>query len=247
MSAFDAIARLYDLEHDSFTSDTPLYLGIAGEAPIRVLVLGAGTGRVVRALANGGHEVWGLDHSTSMLEVARRKLASFSSVRLVNGDMRSFQLRQKFDLIVAPLDTFTLLESQEDQVLTLKRCRQQLAPGGRIVIDAVNPYDLPDEAQTGTRRPRFEAVDGDVTVTAWDRVEIDRARQRMIMQIDYEVCQTGDMESVRFEVAIRWLYRFELEALLRLTGFAAPTVFGDYGHLPYGKSSPRLIVVAVAR
>ena len=46
----------HDIENGSYSADLPLWLELAAEAGGPVLDLGAGTGRVARALHGGGHE-----------------------------------------------------------------------------------------------------------------------------------------------------------------------------------------------
>ena len=57
--AYDLLARVYDLQHQSFTEDVPMYVTLAAQAGknASVLEFGAGTGRVMIPLleAQGIH------------------------------------------------------------------------------------------------------------------------------------------------------------------------------------------------
>ncbi|MHC4473952.1 MAG: class I SAM-dependent methyltransferase, partial [Planctomycetota bacterium] len=62
-----------------------------------VLELACGTGRLLRALAEDGHDVTGLDLSKAMLALAREHAAGAPAevrerIRLVKGDMADFAL-----------------------------------------------------------------------------------------------------------------------------------------------------------
>ena len=244
MKVFDAIAPFYDLEHDSLSLDTTMYATLASESAGPVLVLGAGTGRVVGALAKAGLEAWGLDESPKMLEVARRKLGPEVGSRLLLEDMRNFALGRQFDWVVIPLDTFSLLLSQEDQIGTLQVCSSHLSSNGSVIIDTANPLLLPDSEQNGLRRQRFEAHDGDHRIRAWDWTQTQAADQRMIMWIEYELDASAEQRKERVRVDLRWTYRNEFEALFRVAGLELTAVWGDYSLSPYSDDSRRLIVVA---
>ena len=63
----------YDLFHSGAT-ELPFYLGCARRFGGPVLELGAGTGRVLIALAEAGHEIVGVELSAAMLETASAKI-----------------------------------------------------------------------------------------------------------------------------------------------------------------------------
>jgi ubiquinone/menaquinone biosynthesis C-methylase UbiE len=89
----------YDLFH-SGSGDVPFYLDCARRFGGPILELGAGTGRILIALAAAGYELVGLDLSAAMLEVASGKIAKTSAIavriRLVESDMRDCALQQRF-------------------------------------------------------------------------------------------------------------------------------------------------------
>ena len=77
-SPYAVLARFYDLQHNAYVSDAPLYLGLArrfGAASVaRILELGCGTGRVMAPLVAAGHTVVGVDESQEMLDIGARRL-----------------------------------------------------------------------------------------------------------------------------------------------------------------------------
>src|SRR4051812_36071568 len=98
---FDAHAEHYDenvftkntlAEVDFFLSLFPLAKGS------RILDVGCGTGRHSIELAKRGFHVTGLDLSSGMLEVAKRKAtAQEVEVEWIHGDATSFQTDKPFD------------------------------------------------------------------------------------------------------------------------------------------------------
>lgn len=105
--------------------------------PTSVLELGCGTGRVTRALAGRAARVVAVDLSPELLARARRRLATCAAVTLVLADMRSLDLGDVFDLVVAPDDPFVHLLSGDDRDAALEAVARHLAPGGRFVIDGM--------------------------------------------------------------------------------------------------------------
>ena len=242
MNSFDTIAAYYDLEHDELTADLALYARMT-DLSSDVLILGVGTGRVAQHLAQLSHEVTGVDASSGMLAVARKRLRNSGNVRLVQSDMTVLELGQNFDLVIIPLDTFSLLNSQADQLNALRRCASHMTAVGVLILDVTNPLQLPTADQDGLVRNRFEAsIDGRL-ITAFDWTVVDAAAQTMELGIRYEetgIRTTGEQAQLH----IRWVYRYELEALMKCAGLAVCAVYGDYDRGLYHENSPRLIVEA---
>lgn len=76
-ATFGRVAGVYDRTRPAYPDRATRFLG--GEAPARVLDLGAGTGKLTRALAAAGHDVTAADPSVPMLE----QLASVSDISCV--------------------------------------------------------------------------------------------------------------------------------------------------------------------
>jgi ubiquinone/menaquinone biosynthesis C-methylase UbiE len=83
------------------------------------LELGCGSGRVTLAVAQAGFLITGVDLSPQMLARAEQKLADMpeetrARVSLVQGNMTSFDLGQRFPLVIIPFRPFQhLLEVQQ--------------------------------------------------------------------------------------------------------------------------------------
>ena len=112
MPAAISFAQLYDAQYHDFDADLPLWLARAREAGDPVLELGCGSGRVLLPLAQAGHRLAGVDHDSNMLELARRRLSSagVEQVALIEADLSSFAIEERFKLALAPLNTLATLE-----------------------------------------------------------------------------------------------------------------------------------------
>ena len=97
---YEAHARRYDRRHPGLPGDLAFYAGLA--AGRRVLEIGAGTGRVTKAMAVVARSVVAIDYAPAMLCRAAGRLAHVAAVRLVLADARALPLAGSFALIALP-------------------------------------------------------------------------------------------------------------------------------------------------
>ena len=110
----------------------------------RVLDLGCGAGEpVARYLIEQGSRLTGLDASDTLLAIARQR---FPTCKWHEGDMRDFDLGDKFDGVIAWNSFFHL--SREGQVQTLAAVSHHLMPGGSF-LTTVGPGSGPAFGHVG--------------------------------------------------------------------------------------------------
>jgi len=72
----------------------------------KILDISCGTGSLLFKLESGKHQLFGFDSSLDMLKFARKKCqVKKLAIPLWQGDMISFQLKQKADVIVSLYDS----------------------------------------------------------------------------------------------------------------------------------------------
>ncbi|MCC3378686.1 class I SAM-dependent methyltransferase [Paenibacillus farraposensis] len=103
-----------------------------------VLDLCCGMGRHSLALADAGYKVTGVDLSDVLLREARAA-DSEGRVSWHQGDMRAVPLDERFDAVVNLFTSFGYFEQDEEQLSVLKEIHRLLKPGGRFIIDYLNP------------------------------------------------------------------------------------------------------------
>lgn len=106
------------------------------------LDVACGTGRHL-ALLRPRHECFGVDANVEMLRIARKRLPG---VPLVRGDMRSFRLPQKFDVVTCLFSAIGHLTSERDLETTFNNFARHLKPGGVAIVE---PWILPSRARPG--------------------------------------------------------------------------------------------------
>jgi SAM-dependent methyltransferase len=250
------IAELYD--HVGPYRDRPdvdffVESALAAEGP--VLEVGCGTGRVLIPTARAGAEITGLDLSPQMLAVCRARLrgepeAVQSRVRVVEADMRSFDLGRPFALVTLPFRPFQHLLTVGDQLSCLHSIRRHLVDGGRLILDLFNPsldalVSQPVGEEFGDE-PEFSMPDGRRVLRRQKTVAQDRFGQVNDFELVYYVTHAdGGKERLVHSFRLRYLFRFEAEHLLARAGFAVEHLYGGYDRSPYGSKYPgELVFVA---
>ena len=96
-----------------------------------VLELACGTGSILARLTTDAALI-GLDRSPRMLEVCAAKVPG---ARLVEGDMRHFDLGQRFDVVVCVFDSVNHLLDPSEWVSLFDGVHRHLTEGGLFVFD----------------------------------------------------------------------------------------------------------------
>lgn len=241
MPEYDSVAYVYDLEY-AHDYDLPFWLSLAEREAGPVIEWGAGTGRIAVPLAAAGHDVTAVEVSAGMVDRGREK---GQAVGWILGDMRDAKPERSYGLAVCAFNSFLCLGSTEDALAFLRNSHERLVPGGLLGIEvsAFSPEELAGGAELRHDFTR-ELLGGSL-----DRFSIstyDAATQLMHMRLFYERYDgSGSFENrMAQDLTIRTTNRDELLLMLRLTGFGAEEVYGDFEGGPFDSASDHLIVLA---
>jgi SAM-dependent methyltransferase len=221
MSAYDAIAELYDPWSASVTEDVGFYVAEArksGGGP--VVELGVGTGRIAVPTAQAGVPVIGVDSSEGMLTVCRRRAEEAGVERLLDlrvGDLRRPPVEERVRLVTAPFRSLLHLETDADRLTTLAAARRLLLPGGRLVFDVFAP-SLEDVEETHARW--LEREPG-----IWERADWDLERRVLTLWV------RGRKGATRMRLA--WRSPDEWRTLVERAGFKVVACYGWFDMEPY--------------
>src|SRR5262245_15543552 len=198
MKEYDRLdAAFYDYYSLGLEGDVQFYIEEARKAGPPVLEIGCGTGRILLPIAESGVRIVGLDRAPSMLAVLRQKLAQYSvetqsRVELVEGDMRSFSLSQRFALVMIPYRAFLHLLTPRDQRQALECIRAHLTDDGRLVFNIFDPYLELIVAHLGSlgsalkKDSEFIHPDTGHRVIVWDTRQYDPEQQRLDQYFIFE-------------------------------------------------------------
>ncbi|MEZ5360287.1 MAG: class I SAM-dependent methyltransferase [Candidatus Zixiibacteriota bacterium] len=203
-----------------------------------------------REFARRGLISYGLDLEPKMVEYTRGLIdKECLSATIVQGDMRTYQSGQKFDLVYMLMASFAHLHTNDDIIANLNCAAGLLEDGGIYIISTAHPRDFYGDEGPSTQT-NWEMTRGAVTVkTSWGGTE---EKFNPITEIDdilvsYEV--TSPEGTVRYEFPDR--YRrcsYQLfDALVKLSGrFEIVDYYGDFNRelkLSNDRSSWRFIPV----
>jgi SAM-dependent methyltransferase len=209
-------AELYDAYTGaSIDGDVEFYVEEARRAGSPVLELGCGTGRILMPVAMAGIDVVGLDRAPNMLAVAGEKRAALEPdvrrrIALIEGDMRSFSLGQRFSLVMIPFRAFLHLLTVDDQRQTLASVRDHLAPDGHLALNIFDPDLSIIQARQGVHAGTLQSF------IFQERAAAGRVGARLYAPL-----------------MLRWVYRYEMQHLLELAGFRIEALYGDFRRGPF--------------
>jgi SAM-dependent methyltransferase len=250
------MARIYHARGLAWPGEFDFYHELAAQESARdqaILEVACGTGRIATSLARRGARVTGFDISTSMLDVARAESGGTPNLRLMQADMRGFDLDETFGLIICPGHSFQHLFTISDQLASLASIHRHLTPNGLLVlhIDHQNfswlgdlrgelggvykPGEEVTDPQTGhlvrTQRAWWyqPSTQTATAVTRWE--EFDHAGHSL------DLWETGPNHFHCF-------FRYEVEHLLHRAGFQVEALFGDFHRGELNDASSEMIWLA---
>lgn len=243
------VAELYDhIGPYRNRPDLTFYKDMARGTGGPVLELGCGTGRVLLPLARAGFDIVGLDLSPHMLDICQSKVERESKhlkgqVELIQGDMRDFNFKQHFNLVITPFRTFQHLLDVDDQMQCLRAVHNHLSKDGRFVLDIFNPaVERLAEDNLGevfSEDPPFQMPDGRRVIRKHKITARDLFKQILYVELIYHITYPdGHSEDLVHAFPMRYLFRYEAEHLLARCGFHVEEVYGSYDRSAYGDTYP---------
>jgi SAM-dependent methyltransferase len=138
--SYEAIGQFYDAlwseNPRAWTSARRRLLEPILSKAREVCELGCGTGITAIELAHRGLKVFALDYSREMCRVTREKaLAEGLDVHVARGDMRTFRLPVKVDLVTSEWGVINHLQRRAELARTFRAVARALKPGGYFFFD----------------------------------------------------------------------------------------------------------------
>ncbi|SHG04119.1 class I SAM-dependent DNA methyltransferase [Pedobacter caeni] len=228
------LTTFYDFDN-TWSEDYDQYLKLAEEART-VLDLGCGTGTLSAALCRNNKEVVGVDYSEEMLAIAKTKT---NEVKWVQGDARTLDLGQKFDLIILSGHVFQVFLNAEDRKAVLLTIKRHLNEHGVFIFDSRNP--VPKEWESWTKEqslrtfihPFFGKVIG------WNTFRLEK--EVVIYGTFYDVLASGTIYNAYSGITFP-TYE-EISRLIRESGLKQNHLFGSWKMDNFVSNSPEMIFV----
>lgn len=236
-------ADLYAALHTGTEGDEDFYRAVCAGAD-RVLELGCGSGRMLRALAGQVLDLHGVDASADALALARASLPP--SVTLHRAEMETFDVRGGFERILIPFNGIYCLPDIGAVQRTFAQAAQALAPGALLVFDGYAGDPIHDDATFEDGFDEEELIaEVEARGTHWrvfEQSEYERAAQRFTVHYRYAAKESG--EEVHAQIRHRYLRFDETLEALASAGLEPLVVHGDFDQSVYAEDSERMIVTA---
>ena len=223
-----------------------------------VLELGAGTGRVTLAIAEAGIPIHALDSSPEMLDALAAKLAARPQnlrdrVTPVGGDMRTFDLAERFALVILPFRAFLHNITDDDRLATLARVRHHLRPGGRLAFNVYHPSLLYMSRHAGSLEGVWRWVGnfplpGGGFVARSEANRYDTVKQVVHSQHRYEEYDDDGalIRTSLHRLALAFLYPGDIQHLLARAGFTGVTINGGFDGRAFSDDTDELVIEATS-
>jgi SAM-dependent methyltransferase len=239
-------AELYDLLFPP-GDRIAFYLDLARRGAGPVLELACGTGQYIVPVARAGLRAVGLDLSPVMLDGARRRATADAipgngRLSLVAGDMRDFDLGERFALVFVARNSLLHLHATDDLLACLAAVRRHLLPGGVLAFDVFNP-DPAMLAWPPDRRAHVMSVEHPTlgAVCAESTSDYDRGTQ--VNRATWYLSAPGRPDFLVAPLHLRSIFPQELPLLLRAGGFTLAARHGDFGGHAFESGSRQQVCV----
>jgi len=246
-------AGLYAQLHRGTPGDVTFYRDAVRGAH-NVLELGCGYGRILTELACAGYRVTGLDIDPGMLELAesaRESLTPAQAARITIslGDMRDFQLEQRFDRVIIPFNGVYCMLCETAVIDCLRCAGEHLSATGMLVFDAYAIDDFHAHADPHEVNNNKDD-DGPVESIRWQGTIYDvyesclwdKASQHL--EVNYRHVPHGGGEARNASITHRYILTSQLRSICQQAGLNPVHLYQDFIGTPLTARAKHITCVA---
>lgn len=222
--------ELYDFTKPigySIRGDIEYYLERLKGTEGKILEAAVGSGRFLIPLLEKGYIVDGIDYSPAMLDSCRNRCKDRGlNPKLYEGNLRSFKLPSKYEVIIIPTGSFCLIDKLEEAKDALKCFYDHLVLGGRVIID----LEIPIDWNKGEIATSAFSISKDEGIVLENRaIEMNWVNQTTLSYLKYEKWRKGKLiETELQKFAMRWYGIEEFKLILENIGFSNITCSAEY-------------------
>ncbi len=239
--SYKEFSQIYDLlmddiDYEKWTS----FIINKAEGSRKILEAACGTGSITRLLADKNYKVTAFDLSQDMLMRAYEKLGRSPGVKLLNMDMTTFKIDDKFDAAICCCDGINYIA--ENQVINFfNNVYNHLNNNSKFIFDMSTEYKY-DSLFNDT----YVYDDGEVFYV-WENV-MDELNNAVNVEINFFVKDLSDKYTRINEIQTQYIH--EAETIIKLLGDAGFTdieVYDDYINEEFNEESLRAVFCAVKK
>ncbi len=236
---YNVLAEIYDLwaSADPACKTThDFYVRLCSESAGVIVELGIGTGRIAVDVAKKDKNIIGVDISNSMLEQCRlraMKEGVLDRIKLIQGDIRTFELHQKANLMIFPFRSIGHFLSLESKKQALQNIFNQLAPGGKFVFDHYVFCEPWAKNHDGVSRLMHHSrIPNEGSLYIWDTYQYNYSAQQMNCTVTIEKTDENGVVGSRIHcpLSFSWIYPEQVRQLAADVGLEFEAVYGDFSY-----------------
>ena len=239
MQSYKEFSQIYDLLMDIDYGKWTSFIIDKLKVNKKILEAACGTGGITKLLADSNYKVTAFDLSEDMLMRAYEKLKHSPMVRLLNQNMVSFQIDDKFDAAICCCDGVNYLNKEEVKSF-FERIYNHLADDSKFIFDMSTKYKY-EEMFNET----YVYDDGDIFYV-WEN---ETAGNGIInIEINFFIKDAANRYGRITEEQTQYAHDTdEIYNLLRAAGFEDIEIFDDYSDKNYTEKSLRAVFTAVKK
>ncbi|MHA3963353.1 MAG: class I SAM-dependent methyltransferase [Candidatus Thorarchaeota archaeon SMTZ1-45] len=208
-----------------------------------ILDIACGAGDHSIEFAKRGLKVTAFDIAQSLIDVAKKRAKDEKvEVNFYTGDMRDMSFESQFKAAVMLSHSFGFFNHEENKRV-LMGAFHALKDDGCLLLDLMNPYNLPKFQKTWTQLEGGFLLNEPHVLDAHAGVLTGRPAMFFDMEEDRIVLMDQDALSNN---DIRMYTALEIREMLEEIGFSKVEFYGQHilPRLPYAANSERMVVIA---
>lgn len=213
--------QIYDLDKPTIDKEQlDFYMSYVTDKKMRILEPMCGSGRFIIPFLEAGFNIEGFDISDDMLNSCKERMkAKNLNGNVFNTGIHNFQADTKYDLIMIPAGSFSLVLDEEIVVSSLNRLKDSLSDNGTLLLDVLTTECRAEECDKWEETNRMARADGKVIVQ-YSKSHYDKANKIISSPLRYELLD-GDkiIESEEMDFYMRLYDINEFEEILKNVGF----------------------------
>ena len=208
---------------------------------IHILELGAGTGRIAKniLLSHQNISYYGIDLSSEFVNEANIMLEKenlSSNAKILHGDMSSFSLPVKFDMIFIPFNSFLHLTDIQSIIQCMACIKNHLLDSGYVYLDIFvpNPLLLYRPVDIKAHVMNYHNSLGEKIVIE-EQLDYNKADNTADIVWDFINKNTNQIQTFNFQIMIH--FPDTIMNLIQDNGFCIDAVYGGYDKRPLNEDS----------
>lgn len=234
---YEKFAEVYDaIMRDNFYKDYYAFviklLRKLKFEPKAILEVACGTGKLTGIFHKRGYNIEGLDLSTVMLKIAKKK-----GLKVHQGNMINFKLKKRYDLVLNIFDSLNYLQKLSDLQKCFKTTNKHLNENGLFI------FDMNSDFKINKVIPKFstEYYKVDNTELIW----LNKHKPNTWIAEMTMFCKSNGKYTRFYEKHIEKAYRFdEVKRLLKKANFELINIYSDFNFSKVKRTSKRWFFVA---